>query len=93
MADTADALDLPVQRMSFTGTISLIRAYASSFTTARTDADRQLLLKQFRTNMNQSKLPNRSKPRSYPRVIKLVREKYPAKAIVENDAVKEEIGK
>ena len=82
MEQTASALELPTNRMSFTATISLIRAYAPLFAAAKTTDEHQRLVERFRTNMNQTKLPNRSKDRSYPRVIKLPRDKYPCAGIV-----------
>lgn len=82
MEETASALELPANRMSFTATVSLVRAYAPLFAAA-TKKEQQSLIERFRTNMCQTKLPKRSKERSYPRVIKLPRDKYPCAGIVE----------
>ena len=76
MADAALTLNLPVQRISFSATITLIKTYASLFATAKTNNDREKLKADFYTNIYQCKLPNRSKQRSYPRVIKFPRDKY-----------------
>lgn len=83
MEETAHALKLPANRMSFTATISLVRAYAPLFVNAKTEADRKELIERFQTNMFQTKLPARSKERSYPRVIKYPRDKYPSSGLAQ----------
>jgi|688.fasta_scaffold240202_1 hypothetical protein len=83
MQETATALGLPPNRMSFTATISLVRAYAPLLAAAKTKKDQDNILQRFQTNMLQSKLPVRSKQRSYPRVIKYPRDKYPSAGIVQ----------
>jgi hypothetical protein len=83
MHETATALGVPPDRMSFTATISLVRAYAPLLAAAKTKEDQGKILQRFQTNMLQSKLPVRSKERSYPRVIKYPRDKYPAAGIVQ----------
>jgi hypothetical protein len=82
MQETAYALGIPTSRMSFTATISLVRAYAPLFAAARNGAEKLTLTQKFQKNMYQSKLPKRTKERSYPRVIKYPRDKYPAAGIV-----------
>lgn len=81
MENTASALGLPVERMSFTSTKRLISVYDGSFLAAKTKEEFEEVLARFREHMNQSKLPNRKKPRSYPRVIKYPRDKYKAEGI------------
>jgi hypothetical protein len=76
MEDTANATGIEVERMSFTATITLRKAYASSFAKASTAKEQQALTEQFRKHMSQTKLPLRKKERSYPREVKLPREKY-----------------
>lgn len=84
MQDTADATGCPVERLSFTATITLCNAYALQFTNAKTTTEYAKVFEHFRTNMLQTKLPLRKKPRSYPRVIKLPRDRYPSAGIVKN---------
>jgi hypothetical protein len=83
MQETATALGLPTNRMSFTGTISLVRAYAPLLAAAKTKRDQEKIITRFQANMFQNKLPVRSKERSYPRVIKYPRDKYPSAGIVQ----------
>lgn len=83
MQETATVLGIAPDRMSFTATISLVRAYAPLLAGARTKKDQGKILQRFQTNMFQSKLPVCSKERSYPRVIKYPRDKYPAVGIVQ----------
>ena len=83
MEETASALELPASRMSFTATISLVRAYAPLFAATTDKKKQQILTERFRINMRQTKLPKRSKERSFPRVIKLPRDKYPSAGIVQ----------
>ncbi len=83
MQETATALGLAPNRMSFTATISLARAYATLLAAANTKEDQEKILQRFQTNMFQSKLPVRSKERSYPRVIKYPRDKYPSAGTVQ----------
>ena len=85
MTDTANALNLPVHRMSFTATMSLCRAYALAFARAPTKSELSSLIQQFRKHMEQAKVPIRKKHRSYPRVIKYPRDKYPSRALANNN--------
>ena len=70
------------ERMSFTAAINLTKAYAFAFLKAKTTAEVDKLTALFVTNMGQAQLPKRNKQRSYPRAVKLPRNKYPARAIV-----------
>lgn len=83
MEETATVLGLPANRMSFTGTISLVRAYAPLLAAAKNKNDQQKIIERFQANMFQNKLPVRSKERSYPRVIKYPRDKYASAGIVQ----------
>lgn len=82
MEDAANALNLPVERISFTSTISLVKTYASSFARAKTSAQIDKTQRQFYKHIFQSKLPNRNKERSYPRVVKFPRDKYQTAGII-----------
>ena len=73
---------LDPQRMSFTATVTLCRTYALSFLRTGSKLEHQKLYEQFVENMNQAKIPKRSKNRSYPRVVKFPRDKYPKRGIV-----------
>lgn len=83
MTDTAQSLKLPVQRMSFTATMSLCGAYALAFARATTKKEISKLTQQFRKHMDQAKVPLRKQERSYPRVIKYPRDKYESKALAQ----------
>lgn len=72
------------ERMSFTAAINLTKAYAFAFLRARTTAEKNKLINQFVTHMGQAKLPKRKKERSYPRVVKYPRDKYPKRGIVKH---------
>jgi hypothetical protein len=76
-------------RMSFTATVTLCQTYAGLFLKARSSAERDKLYDDFVEHLLQAKLPNRKKERSYPRVVKLPRNKYPARAIVKDYFKKE----
>jgi hypothetical protein len=89
MYDTALATNIAVQRLSFTATITLCDAYANAFLSGKESSEQ--LTEQFRKHLLQAKLPLRKKPRSYPRVIKFPRDKYPAAGIFK--PVNTEIGK
>lgn len=93
MQEAADELDLPVERMSFTGTVSLVKRYAALFARASSTKERAKLTKDFYTNMKQSKLPLRRKERAYPRVIKFPREKYKTAGITRKSLQQGEEGK
>lgn len=84
MTDVANATNCAIERLSFTATITLCNTYSRSLIKASTNAQRNNLLQQFRTNLIQAKLPKRSKIRSYPREVKLTRQKYPTAAIFKN---------
>lgn len=64
------------QRMSFTAAVTLVQTYARSFLKAQSKSECQKLYEMFVKNMIQAKLPLRKKERSYPRVVKLPRDKY-----------------
>lgn len=70
------------ERMSFTATLTLCNTYASAFLRARSNTERAELFKKFAQHMKQAKIPQRKKERSYPRVIKLPRDRYPKRGIV-----------
>ena len=72
------------ERMSFTAAINLTQAYAFAFLKAKSTAEREKLIEQFTIHMGQAKLPKRSKDRSYPRVVKYPRDKYPKRGIVKD---------
>jgi hypothetical protein len=76
MEESAEASGLPVERMSFSGTVSLVKSYAAPFAKAKGPTERAKLVRDFHKNMEQSKLPLRNKERYYPRVIKFPRDKY-----------------
>ena len=79
------------QRMSFTATVTLCKSYALSFLRASSKSKQQKLWEQFVEHMNQAKIPKRNKDRSYPRVVKFPRDKYPKRGIVK--AYSEDKGK
>lgn len=83
MEDSANALALPVERMSFSSTIALIKAYAHSFANAENREQVEKLKLEFFKHMNQAKLPDRKKERSYQRVIKYPRQRYALSGVVE----------
>ena len=78
--------NLEPERMSFTAAINLTKAYAGAFLRAKTSAQTKQLIKEFCANMKQAQLPKRKKDRSYPRVIKYPRDKYPKRGIVKEYA-------
>lgn len=82
MKETASSLNLPAHRMSFTSTIRLCKAYASLILHSPSKVRTKELMENFKENMNQAKLPKRKKVRSYPREIKLPRDRYPTAGIV-----------
>ena len=77
------------QRMSFTATVTLCKTYALSFLRAGSKLEHQKLYEQFVEHMNQAKIPKRNKDRSYPRVVKFPRDKYPRRGIVKDYASEE----
>lgn len=82
MTDAAETLGIPVTRMSFTGTIACISAYAAAFVNAKNSQEIDDLKKRFYQSIYQTKLPLRSKERSYPRVVRMTRDKYDTAGIV-----------
>lgn len=82
MEQTALAIDLPPDRMSFTVTIRLCQAYAGHLLNSTNKQRTRELLAKFSENIKQAKLPARKKERSYPREIKLPRDRYPTAGIV-----------
>ena len=80
MEDTAIALSVPVNRLSFTATIDLVNTYAKLIpATPKTQLPK--ILDRFRIHIKQRLLPTRNYPRSYPRVVKLPGDKYPSAAV------------
>lgn len=65
--------EVSYRRFSFTSTLRILRAFATKATTM--DSDEFLL--QFETALWQTKLPDRKKQRSFPRVIRRSRDRYP----------------
>lgn len=82
MHQAAKDAHLPSERMSFTATVMLCQTYASSFLDARTQAQRHTHYQEFVTHMAKTKSPARKQTRSYPRVLKFPRDKYPKRGIV-----------
>jgi hypothetical protein len=83
MDDTARIAKIEPDRLSFTGTIRICQAYDEAFLLVKDDKDLKRVLKNFRTNLLQTKLPNRkNKHRSYPRVVKYGKDRYPVSGIV-----------
>ena len=78
----ADHAQISPDRMSFTATVSLCQAYAPSFLRAKSARERRELFERFVEHLVQTKLPKRTKSRSYPRVVKLPRDKYDRRAII-----------
>lgn len=83
MKDVAIKTKVELGRISFTSTIRLCQSYASLLVNTKTDKELKSLLKQFRENLLQAKLPNRkNKNRSYPRVIKNGKDRYEKAAVL-----------
>jgi len=82
MTDAAAALNISVRRISFTATITSISAYAAAFVNAKTSKEVDALKERFYQKLYQAKLPIRSKIRSYPRVVKMTRDKYETACVV-----------
>ena len=82
MEDTARAADISSSRLSFTATVNLCRSYANIFLRA-TPARQQGIIARFREHHLQTKLPMRKSVRSYPREVKMPRDKYPLASTVE----------
>ena len=76
MQDTANALDLAPERLSFSGTRRLLSIYDEFFARAKTKEELLEVRDRFRLNMYQAKLPLRKKQRNYPRVIKYPKDRY-----------------
>lgn len=84
MAAAAQHNDIPFARISFTAAIRIITAYAARIHRAVTPAQRSQIIDLAYVAFFQTKLPLRKKRRSYPRVIKRNKSKFPTLAIVEN---------
>lgn len=85
----AKDLGIEPERVSFTATVTLCNAYASGFLTAKSNADKRDLYARFLAHIAQTKIPKRNKERSYPRVVKFPRDKYPKRGIVKDYSLKE----
>ena len=85
MENTARALNISTERMSFTATKSLLAAYSGLLLRANNHDEIDLLLQRFRKNMLQAKLPKRKKQRNYRRVTKYPRNKYDTAAIFKEE--------
>jgi hypothetical protein len=84
MATTAQRLNIPFQRISFTATVRLVIAFGPRMAHARDNAHRLDLLDKFQKAVFQSKIPLRKNFRSFPRVVKRNKSKFPLQAVVPN---------
>ena len=84
MAQAATRHKLPFNRISFTATVRLVMAFAAQAQQTKDPKKLALLIARLEKAMYQTKLPLRKKPRSYPRVIKRKKSKFPTQAIVQN---------
>ena len=82
MAAAAQHNDIPFARISFTAAIRIISAYGLQLQKATTPGQRSKIIDQVFTAFNQTKLPLRKNPRSYPRVLKRNPSKFPTQAVV-----------
>jgi hypothetical protein len=81
MEDTALFHNVPVTRLSFTATVQLTKIYGRALLRAKPSEYSKVLLR-FRTHIREQLLPNRLKPRSYPRHVKMPRDKYPSASTI-----------
>ena len=82
MYETAIVTNTDPHRLSFSATILISKIYARAFLDQKQPPD--VILAHFHMHMLQTKLPLRKKPRSYPRVVKYPRDKYPSAGIVKS---------
>ena len=90
MQDTALSEAVPITRLSFTATLKLSVAYAPVLLSAK-PKDIPAILARFKKHILECKIPLRKNSRSYPRQVKMQRNKYPLAATV--DFVNTEKGK
>jgi hypothetical protein len=74
---SATALKIPPQRISFSSLLNLIQVQEPAFLTAQSPEETKRLIERFLSYLNASKIPIRSKTRSYPRVLLRAKSKYP----------------
>ena len=91
MEQTAQSTGCPVERLSFTATVSLCNAYMGAFVDPKQNHAK--LTQDFLDNMLQSKLPLRATHRFYPREIKYPRDRYKHAAVFQKSISSAEEGK
>jgi len=74
---------IPFERISFTAAQQIINAYGDQLQIAETREQRDKIIKNIFTAFDQTKLPLRTKPRSYPRTLKRKPNKYPVQAQID----------
>jgi hypothetical protein len=84
MAVTASRLKIPFQRISFTATLRLVVAFSDRLNKAKDKNQINDLLFKFEKAIFQTKIPIRNKPRSFPRIVKRNKSKFPLLSIVPN---------
>jgi hypothetical protein len=77
MEDASRSLNIPVTRFSFKTTLTLINVYAPVLLKA-SKSERVEIIARFKKHLTEALLPNRSFQRSYPRVVKMPKDKYPS---------------
>ena len=78
----AKNIKIPFERISFTSARRIIEIYASNLQRAATPKEIEKIISTIEIGMYQTKLPNRSRKRSYPRVAKRNKSKYPIRSVV-----------
>ena len=76
MAYAAKKLDIEFSKISFTSVITVIHAFTPNLIKTKNSKEIAGWLEQFLKTIYQTRNPNRSKPRSYPRETKMPRSKY-----------------
>jgi len=84
MAMTASRLKIPFKRISFTATVRLVVAFADRLNNAKDKKQITDLFNKFEKAIFQTKIPIRDKFRSFPRVVKRNKSKFPLQSIVPN---------
>ena len=87
MEDVAITYSIPIKRLSFSAALSLVKASSFKLLIAK-PSEKSVILAKLAKLLSQSLLPQRKKPRSYLRVVKLPIGKYPSAS-----AIKMEEGK
>jgi len=82
MATVAQRNNLPFERISFTATLRIVIAFGSQIQQVKDPKEVASLVARAEKAIYQTKIPLRNKARSFPRVIKRNRSKFPTKAIV-----------